>query len=228
MSRIIYRQLIGHEDLSLGQGKIVQERGDRTVSIQQIELEFIFRTVDEIKALDYIRYGHVALYKIGPVFQYYFDWLSMAVPDNITVIKPNSILASLPGRYILSAGQGIYDTIIASASDEDTPIAVDLVTAKTTFRAPYPLALAYVRASLTTPPTGASFIVDVHMNGVTMFSTLLSIDPTEKTSVTASVPAVLSVTSVPDDAEFTVFVTQVGSTLAGTGLKIAVTGIKVA
>jgi len=124
----------------------------------------------------------------------------------------------------------LFDTIIASASDETTAITVDLVNPKTTFRAPYAMDLTtrYIRASLTTAATGADFIIDVHMNGVTVFSTLLTIDATKKTSKTAAIPAVLSVTTIPDDAEFEVFVTQVGSTLAGAGLKVAVTGVKTA
>jgi len=121
------------------------------------------------------------------------------------------------------------DTIIASCSDELTAITADAVVHKTEFRAPYAMDLAagYIRANLRTAPTGAIFTVDVHMNGLTMFSTLLTIDIGEKTSVTAATPAVLSVTDVPDDALFEVFVTQVGSGTAGTGLKIAVTGVKV-
>ena len=120
-----------------------------------------------------------------------------------------------------------FDTIMASASDEFTPIS--LGGPKTTFRAPYQLDLTtgYIRCSLTNAPVGAAFIVDVTMNGVTMFSSLLQIDDGMKTSVGSAVPAVLSITAVPDDAEFLVYVTQVGSTVAGTGLKVAVTGIKV-
>jgi hypothetical protein len=124
-------------------------------------------------------------------------------------------------------GNSLLDTIIASASDESTAITVG--GPKTTFRAPYELdlTLGYVRISLTNAPTGADFIVDVHMNGATIFSTLVRIDATELTSVSSAIPAVLSVTAIPDDAEFTVHVTQVGSTIAGTGLKVAVTGMKV-
>jgi len=231
MSRVIHRQLIGHEDLSLGQGSINQARGVSVVPVRQIELEFIFRTIAEIKALDYLLYAHVGLYAIGPVVQYYFDSSSVALNDDDLVLKPDRLLSSQSGRYlkVLLSDLGIFDTIIASASDEITPITVDIVVPKTTFRAPYPLDLTngYIRASLTTAPTGADFIVDVHMNGTTIFSTLLSIDAGEKTSKTAVSPAVLSILSIPDDAEFEVFVTQIGSTLAGTGLKIAVTGVKV-
>lgn len=140
---------------------------------------------------------------------------------------PNQGPAGPPGEDLNSK----YDTIIASASDEFTPITVG--GPKTTFRAPYAMDLAvvgsegYIRISLTNAPTGAAFIVDVTMNGTTMFSTKVQIDAGTKTSVASSTQAVLSITDIPDDAEFLVYVTQVGSTLAGTGLKVALTGIKV-
>lgn len=120
-----------------------------------------------------------------------------------------------------------YDTIIASASDEFTPISVG--GPKTTFRSPYAMDLSsgYIRISLTAAPTGAVFIVDVTMNGSTMFTTLVQIDIGMKTSVGSAVPAVLAITDIPDDAEYLVYVTQVGSILTGTGLKVAVTGMKV-
>ena len=125
-----------------------------------------------------------------------------------------------------------YDTIIASCSDEYTPLTTG--GPKTTFRAPYAMDLGvvgsegYVRCSLTTAPTGAPMIIDLLMNGVSLFSTQMYIDAGEKTSVTASIQSVLTITDIPDDAEFLPYVTQVGSSTAGTGLKVAVTGIKVA
>lgn len=125
-----------------------------------------------------------------------------------------------------------FDTIIASCSDEDTPIT--LGGPKTTFRAPYPLDMTngFVRASLTNAPTGASMIIDITMNGVSMFSTPISIDAGSRTSVGSTpqsvidIPLVGGIPLVPDDAEFLVYVTQVGSTYAGSGLKVAVTGEK--
>jgi hypothetical protein len=72
--------------------------------------------------------------------------------------------AGTPGTPYLN------DTIIASASDEYSPLQVDLVAPATTYRAPYPLELGYVRASLTTEPTGAPLIVDIHINGASIFS----------------------------------------------------------
>lgn len=121
-----------------------------------------------------------------------------------------------------------FDTIIASASDEFTPITVG--GPKTTFRAPYPLDLTqgYVRASLTTAPVGASMIIRLTMNGVDLFSTPMYIDDGMKTTVSAAIQSVIAVPQlyVPDDAEFLVYVDQVGSSYAGSGLKVAVTGIK--
>lgn len=125
-----------------------------------------------------------------------------------------------------------FDTIIASCSDEYTPISVG--GPKTTFRCPYPLDMTngFVRASLTSAPTGADMIIDITMNGTTMFSTPMHIEPGSRTSVGAAIQSVISIPLIsglpiiPDDAEFLVYVTQVGSGVAGTGLKVAVTGEK--
>lgn len=121
----------------------------------------------------------------------------------------------------------VFDTIIASCSDEYTPISVG--GPKTTFRAPYPFDMTegYVRASLTTAPVGASMIIDITMNGTTIFSIPIHIDANSRTSVDAAMQSALSITSVPDDAEFLVYVTAVGTTFAGAGLKVALTGKKV-
>lgn len=126
-----------------------------------------------------------------------------------------------------------FDTIIASCSDENTPIPTG--GPKTTFRCPYPLDMTngFVRASLTNAPTGtADMIIDITMNGVSMFSTPIHIEPGSRTSVGAAIQSVISIPLVgglpiiPDDAEFLVYVTQVGDTYAGSGLKVAVTGEK--
>jgi hypothetical protein len=121
----------------------------------------------------------------------------------------------------------LWDTTIASASDEYNALQVDLVQPATHFRAPFPITAEYVRVSLSIPPEGAPVLVDVHMNGVTMFSTMVQIDIGSKTSVGSAIPSVLSIVNIPDDAEFTVFITQVGSTVTGSGVKVAVTGKKV-
>jgi hypothetical protein len=95
-----------------------------------------------------------------------------------------------------------------------------------TFRMPYAMTLTEVRLSVGTAPTGASFVVDLNESGVSVFSTTLSIDATEKTSVTAAVPAVISDANLADDAEMTVDIDQIGSTIAGRGAKIYLIGTR--
>lgn len=121
-----------------------------------------------------------------------------------------------------------FDTIIAADAYHSEWDPLTVRAGVTTFRAPYPLDLSsgYIRASLTTAPQGAPVIIDVHMNGATVFSTPIYIDINTRTSVGSIVPSVLSVTAIPDDAEFVVHVLQIGTTEAGRGLKVAVTGIK--
>lgn len=116
-----------------------------------------------------------------------------------------------------------FDTTVA-CGDEVTDLTVG--TAKVTFRAPYAFTLTNLRANVVTAPTGANLIIDVKKNGVTVLSTLLSIDATEKTSVTATTPHVISVASFADDDEIRIDVTQIGSTIPGAGLKVAFYGTK--
>jgi len=340
MARILYRSLIGHEDLDLGFGKVEQTRGPNVVNMQRIQAIFIFETVDVIKALDYTKYPHVGLHQIGAMIEYYFDPDSMLVPDNVLVLLPNSIHVSKPGRYIRVSGGGgsggsgdvvytytdvdytiqyphevvladsdvgpititlppnpeeddyvgvwdcgnnaglnnisivrngktidsldedalintnngrfdfiwspltweysfvagcianipeplYYDTIVASASSEYKPLEVSASLPATTFRASFPLTLAYVRINLTTVVEGQPLIVDITMNGTSIFTTKIQIDDGMDTSVGSVVTPVFSITSVPDDAQFKVWINQIGTITEGTGLKVSVTGIKV-
>lgn len=95
--------------------------------------------------------------------------------------------------------------------------------AKLTFRAPYDAELVAVRASLTTAPTGATFIFDLNESGVSVLSTKLSIDAGEKTSKTAASAVVISDPNLADDAEMTIDFDQVGSAVAGTGPRVTIT-----
>jgi hypothetical protein len=91
---------------------------------------------------------------------------------------------------------------------------------------PYAMTLTGVRASLTTASVGSPVIADINVNGTSILSTKLSIDATERTSVTAASAAVLSSTSLANDAEITIDIDQVGSSTAGAGLKIYLLGNK--
>lgn len=111
-----------------------------------------------------------------------------------------------------------------AVSDEATALTTG--TAKTTFRMPYAFTLTAVRASVTTAPTGATLTVDINEGGVSILSTKLTIDATEKTSTTAATPPVISDAALADDAEITIDIDQVGSTIAGAGLKISLIGYR--
>jgi len=111
-----------------------------------------------------------------------------------------------------------------AASDETTAITTG--TAKVTFRMPYAMTVTSVRASLSTAQTsGSIFTVDINEAGNTILSTKLTIDNTEKTSVTAATPPVISDTALADDAEITIDVDQVGDGTAK-GLKITIKGTR--
>ena len=117
---------------------------------------------------------------------------------------------------------GIDDWFVIAVSDEST----DLATGpdKVYFRMPYAGTLLAVRASVNTAPTDANIEVDIYENTgggpVSVLSTVLSIDASETTSTTAAVPAVISDSALADDAEITIDIDQVGSTIKGKGLKV--------
>jgi hypothetical protein len=114
--------------------------------------------------------------------------------------------------------------IQVAASDETTAITAG--TAKVTFRLPCAFTLTAVRASLTTAQTsGSIFTIDINLSGASILGTKLTIDNTEKTSVTATTPATLVTTSMTDDGEITVDIDQIGDGTA-TGLKITLIGTR--
>ncbi|WP_428743236.1 hypothetical protein [Tenacibaculum sp.] len=92
-------------------------------------------------------------------------------------------------------------------------------TSKAYFRMPYAATITDIRASVLTAPTGSTLIVDVNESGTTLMTTnKISIDASEKTSETAATAPTLTDTSLADDAEITIDIDQVGSTVAGAGL----------
>lgn len=115
------------------------------------------------------------------------------------------------------------ECLTIACSDETT--AITSGTGKVTFRMPYAFTLTEVRASVTTAPTGADLIIDINEGGSTIMTTnKLSIDAGEKSSTTATTAATLTDTSLADDAEITIDFDQVGSTIAGAGVKVYLIG----
>ena len=119
---------------------------------------------------------------------------------------------------------GATESLMLVIGDETTPQTA--TTAKLTFNMPYAFTLTEVRASVVTAPTDADFVVDINEGGTTVLSTKLTIDATELTSTTSAAPAVISDAVLADDAVMSIDVDQIGSTIAGTGLKVTLIGYR--
>ena len=106
-----------------------------------------------------------------------------------------------------------------AASDETTAITTGA--AKVTFYVTRAFTLSSVVAGLTTQGTTGT-TVDVNKNGASIFSTLLTIDANEDTSLTAATPAVISTTSFAAGDKITVDIDAAGT--GAKGLKVSLIG----
>lgn len=139
------------------------------------------------------------------------------VQDSITKKITFSQLATASAAAVI-----VPSILILSCSDETTALTAG--TSKLTFRMPYLFLLSGVRASLNVAQaSGSIFTVDVNAGGVSILSTKLTIDNTEKTSVTAAIQSVIVPGTIPDDTEITVDIDQLGDGTAA-GLKLTLIG----
>lgn len=151
------------------------------------------------------------------------DIAALAVTDGNIIVGNGANWVAESGATA-RVSLGIQDNIIIACSDETTALTTGI--AKVTFRMPYAMTLTAVRASVTTAPTGSLLQVDINEGGTSILSTKLTIDATEKTSTTAATPAVISDSALADDAEITIDIDAIGSTVAGAGLKVTLIGNK--
>ena len=128
------------------------------------------------------------------------------------------ITATLYNTYVKDNIVSLFPlTMTVALSDETTTITTGV--AKVTLRAPFAMTLTQIpRASVNTVSSSGLPTVDINVAGSSILSTKLSIDASEFTSTTAATPAILSTSSIVDDAEITFDVD-----VAGTGAK----GLKV-
>lgn len=147
-----------------------------------------------------------------------------ATSATLTVADGKTLTCTETTTLNRQSSTGLPVEFCIAASDEITSITTG--TGKATFRAPYAFTITAVRASVTTAPTGSTIIIDINEAGTTILSTKLSIDASEKTSTTAASAAVISDTAIADDAEITIDFDQVGSTVAGTGVKVWILGYR--
>jgi hypothetical protein len=152
------------------------------------------------------------------------DTLTSYLYNEDTVSRVRTV-ADRDGRLLDSVDRTELEAknyIEVACSDETTALTTGA--AKITFRVPYAFTVTAVRASLATAQTSGSILtVDINEGGVSILSTKLTINNTEKTSLTAATPAVVSDASLANDAEITIDIDQIGDGTAK-GLKVKIYG----
>ena len=139
---------------------------------------------------------------------------------------------------IYNATDNKFDNLSASGITSTIPVAIQLAasdettaltsgTSKVTFRMPHAMTLTSVRASLNVAGTTSGITtIDINEGGVSILSTKLTIDLTEKTSTTAATPSVISDASLADDAEITIDIDAISGGATEKGLKITLIGTR--
>lgn len=115
--------------------------------------------------------------------------------------------------------QAYSDFMFVSCSDETTALTVSTcVTMRIPRAIPF---IDVIDFTLNTAPTGSGMIFNVKINGTTIYDTLPTIDVGEFSTRDAATPQVLtgSNASVVAGDIVTIEITQIGSTVAGAGLK---------
>lgn len=140
--------------------------------------------------------------------------------NNLSDVSSASAARANIGVGAVGTQATITESFVVALSDETTTLTTG--TAKVTMRMPYAFTVTQIRASVNTVSSSGLPTVDVKKNGSSVFSTLLTIDASEKTSQTAATAAVVSSASWSDDDEITFDVTVAGT---GTkGLKVVIKG----
>lgn len=148
------------------------------------------------------------------------------VYKNTTIVGDNT---QINLRKIKSSNSSV--SIIEDADDIDVTVAIegvnyesiviplsDIVSNLTTgnskayFRVPFSATVDSVRASVFEAQVSGSVLTfDINQNGTSILSTKITIDNTEKTSLTASIQPVVSNTSLTQDSEITFDIDQIGT-----------------
>lgn len=150
--------------------------------------------------------------------------ITTAAGDTVWAVGEGGGVTRLVG-YTLANGKPLIEPVelLIGVGDETTVIAAG--TAKRTFRMPFAMTLdAIPRASLTTASSSGVVQVDINHSGSTIFSTELTIDANDLSSVDAATPAVLSTTALSDDAQITIDIVADGTNAAG--LKVLLRGYR--
>jgi hypothetical protein len=138
-------------------------------------------------------------------------------PDQVVTIAAgtNIVVSGIyPSFTVAQTAESILDTkkefIVVTLSDLITNLTTGIT--KAYFRMPFTATVNLVSASVVEAQTAGSLLTfDINENGTSILSTKLTIDNTEKTSITATTPPVISDTTLTYDSEITFDIDQVGT-----------------
>lgn len=152
-------------------------------------------------------------------------WAHYTEPDDVELVEVNDAYAATSySSKALKDRTRRPESFVISCSDLETNIEEGLLQHIEPW--PYDYRLAYVEAGLLdAQPAGSVFAIDVQVDSVSIFSTLLTIDNTETTSATAATPAVLSTFQIPAGSAVDIYADQVG-TAGAHGLKVNFVGFQ--
>lgn len=134
-------------------------------------------------------------------------------PDVTEIVFAGFVLSVLTGGVVRIELAPVDVSFQIAVSDMTTDLTVGV--GKAYFRAPHAFTLTGVRSSLFDASSSGLVTVDINENGASVISTKLSIDATEKTSLTAAAPAVISDAAIADDAEITIDIDAAGTDAKG-------------
>lgn len=148
------------------------------------------------------------------------NWICTGYSRTTSITAAGISDSTAAGRALLTAATAAaqvgllpipFDMAVA-ISDETTTITTGA--AKVTYRATRAFTIVSAKASLTVASSSGIPTFNVNKNAVSIFSTKITIDATELTTVTAAIPSVLTTTAVAADDILTFDID-----IAGTGAK---------
>lgn len=141
------------------------------------------------------------------------EWLELSIPGSNPVT-----------RYATADDIAKRTLVVWEYAISDEASAITTGVAKLTTRARHAMDVIEVRASLSVESSSGNPAFDVNVSTVSMFSTTVTIDSGERTSMTAATPAVISDATIADDAEIVIDIDTAGT--GAKGAKIAIIGYR--